>query len=186
MQALAHHREQGRNYDVERLVRGTSAAAGRMLAALAWYYPELRSADERRWNFLVTAAGLYLTSQSTELTRTDQLDLPDHLAQGMNSCRHFVARAARDGTDSLTRDWAVGCWVLSGLFRQKPRAEQVWMAASIGEALNQVSRAVASLTLVRPSASRARSASAASGGPCRARNAPSIHAGDRSERSARS
>ncbi|MHC4342539.1 MAG: hypothetical protein ACYSX0_20280 [Planctomycetota bacterium] len=164
MQALEHHREQGRNYDVERLVRGTSAAAGRMLVALAWYYPELRSADERRWNFLVTAAGLYLTSQGTELTKTDQFDLPDHLARGMNSCRHFVAHAARDATDSLTRDWAVGCWVLSGLFRQEPRAEQVWMAASIGEALNRVSRAVATLTLLRPSATRARPAAVASGG----------------------
>ena len=78
MQAPAHHREQGRNYDVESLVRGASAAAGRMLDALAWYYPELRQADQRRWNFLATAAGLYLASRSTELTRTDRRDLPDH------------------------------------------------------------------------------------------------------------
>ncbi len=133
------------------------------LVALAWYYPELRSADERRWTFLVTAAGLYLTSRSTELTRTDQRALPDHLAQGMTSCRHFVARAARDGTDSLTLDWAVGCWVLSGLFRQEPKAEQVWMASAIGEALSRSSDVLADLTRLRASASRARPV-AASGG----------------------
>ena len=164
MQALAHHREQGRNYDVENLVRGASAAAGRMLVALAWYYPELRAADERRWNFLATAAGLYLTSRSTELTSTDQRDLPDHLAQGMISCRHFVARAARDATDSLTHDWAVGCWVLAGLFRQEPRAKQVWMAASIGEALSKTSPTLANLTRLRPSSSRAGPPSAVSAG----------------------
>jgi hypothetical protein len=162
MQALEQHREQGRNYDVERLVRGTSAAAGRMLVALAWYYPELRSADERRWTFLVTAAGLYLTSRSTELTRTDQRALPDHLAQGMTSCRHFVARAAREATDSLTRDWAVGCWVLSGMFREEAKGEKLWMATAIGEALGQVSDAVAALTLLRPSQANARPAVAAS------------------------
>jgi len=164
MQALAHHREQGRNYDVERLVRGTSVAAGRMLVTLAWYYPELRPADEQKWNFLATAAGLYLASVGTELTRADQRDLPDHLAQAMASCRHFVARAARGATDSLTHDWAVGCWVLSGLFRQEPRAEQVWMAASIGEALSKTSPTLANLTRLRPSSSRAGPPSAVSAG----------------------
>ena len=163
MQALTHHREQGRNYDVESLVRGASAAADRMLAALAWYYPELRPADEKRWNFLATAAGLYLTSRSTELTSTDKRDLPDHLAQAMASCRHFVARAARDATDALTLDWAVGCWVLSGLFRQEPRVDQAWLAAAIGEALSRTSGTLANLTRLRPPTSRARPA-AASGG----------------------
>jgi len=164
MQALAHRREQGRNYEVTRLVRAASAAAGRMLVTLAWYYPELRPADERKWNFLATAAGLYLTSVGTELTSTDLRDLPDHLAQAMASCRHFVARASRGATDSLTHDWAVGCWVLSGLFRQEPRAEQVWMAASIGEALSKTSPTLARMTLLRPSASRTRPAAAVSAG----------------------
>ena len=164
MQALAHRREQGRNYDVERLVRGAAAAAGRMLVALAWYYPELRPADKRRWNFLATAAGLYLASRSTELTSTDQRDLPDHLAKAMASCRHFVARAARGATDALTLDWAVGCWVLSGLFRQEPRVDQAWLAAAIGQALSKTSPTLASLTRLRPSASRARPAAAVSAG----------------------
>jgi hypothetical protein len=161
MQAPAHHREQGRNYDVENLIRGASAAAGRMLVALAWYYPELRSADERRWNFLATAAGLYLASRSTELTRTDQHDLPDHLAQAMASCRHFVSRATRGATDALTLDWAVGYWVLSGLFRQEPRVDQAWLAAAIGETLSRTSDTLANLTRLQPSASKARPAAAA-------------------------
>ncbi len=161
MQAPAHHREQGRNYDVESLVRSASAAAGRMLVALTWYYPELRPADERRWNFLVTAAGLYLTSQATELTRTDQRDLPDHLAQAMASCHHFVARATRSATDALTLDWAVGYWVLSGLFRQEPGVDQAWLAAAIGETLSRTSGTLANMTQLQPSASRAGSPAAA-------------------------
>jgi hypothetical protein len=155
MQAPAHHREQGRNYDVESLVRGASAAADRMLVALTWYYPELRPADERRWNFLATAAGLYLASQSTELTRTDQRDLPDHLAQAMASCRHFVARATRGVSDALTLDWAVGYWVLSGLFRQEPRVDQAWLAAAIGETLSRTSGTLTKMAQLKPSASRA-------------------------------
>jgi hypothetical protein len=164
MQAPAHHREQGRNYDVENLVRGASAAAGRMLDALAWYYPELRPADVRRWNFLATAAGLYLASRSTELTSTDRRDLPDHLAQAMSSCRHFVAGAARGATDALTLDWAVGYWVLSGLFRQEPRADQAWLAAAIGETLSRTSGTLTNMTQLQPSSPRAGSpgASAAS------------------------
>jgi hypothetical protein len=100
-------------------------------------------------NFLATAAGLYLASQSTELTRTDQRDLPDHLAQAMASCRHFVARATRGVSDALTLDWAVGYWILSGLFRQEPRVDQAWLAAAIGETLSRTSGTL------KPSASRA-------------------------------
>jgi hypothetical protein len=151
MQAPAHRREQGRNYDVESLVRSASAAAGRMLVALTWYYPELRPADERRWDFLATAAGLYLASRSTELTRTDERGLPDHLAQAMASCRHFVARATRGATDALTLDWAVGYWVLSGLFRQEPGVDQAWLAAAIGETLSRTSGTLANLTRLQPS-----------------------------------
>jgi hypothetical protein len=161
MQALAHHREQGGNYDVESLVRAASAAAGRMLVTLAWYYPELRPADKRRWDFLATTAGLYLASRSTELTSMDRRDLPDHLEQAMASCRGFVARAARSATDALTLDWAVGCWVLSGLFRQEPRVDQVWLAAAIGEALSKTSPTLANLTRLQPSSSRPRPAASA-------------------------
>ena len=161
MQALAHRREQGRNYEVTRLVRAASAAAGRMLVTLAWYYPELRPADERKWNFLATAAGLYLTSVGTELTSTDLRDLPDHLAQAMASCRHFVARATRGATDALTLDWAVGYWVLSGLFRREPRVDQVWLAAAIGETLSRTSGTLTNMTQLQPSASRAGSPAAA-------------------------
>jgi hypothetical protein len=155
MQAPEHHREHGRNYDVARLVRGASAAAGRMLDALAWYYPELCTADERRWNFLATAAGLYLASRRTELTRADQRALPEHLARAMGSCRDFVARAARGATDALTLDWAVGYWVLSGLFRQEPRADQAWVAAAIGETLSRTSDTLAKMSQFRPSSPRA-------------------------------
>ena len=161
MQAPAHHREQGRNYDVESLVRGASAAADRMLVALTWYYPELRPADERRWNFLATAAGLYLASRHTELTRTDQRDLPDHLAQAMASCRHFVAQTAQGATDALSLDWAVGYWVLSGLFRQEPRVDQAWLAAAIGETLRRTSGTLANMTQLQSSSSRAGSSAAA-------------------------
>jgi hypothetical protein len=161
MQAPAHHREQGRNYDVETLVRSASAAAGRMLAALAWYYPELHPADERRWNFLASAAGLYLASQSTELTRTDKHDLPDHLLQAMESCRNFVVRTVQDSTDRLMLDWAVGYWVLSGLFRQEPRANQAWLAAAIGETLRRTSGTLVDMTQLRPSSARAGSPRAA-------------------------
>lgn len=154
MQAMAHHREQGRNYDVESLVRSATAAAGRMLDALTWYYPELHQADKRRWEFLVTAAGLYLASGSTELTRADRRALPDHLVQAMDSCRHFVARATRGATDQLTADWAIGYWVLSGLFRREPGADQAWLAAAIGETLRRTSATLAKATGLQPSSSR--------------------------------
>lgn len=147
MQALAHHREQGGNYDVERLLRGASAAATEMLVALAWYYPELRPADEGKWNFLATAAELHLASRTTELTSTDQRRLPDHLAKAMGSCRRFISRAARDETDPLALDWAVGSWVLSGLFRQEPRMDQAWLAAAIGETIRKTTPAL--ITLAR-------------------------------------
>lgn len=160
MQALARRREQGRNYDTVSLVRGFSAAAGGMLTALARYYPDLLEADERRWGFLATAAGLYLASQATELTELDQRELPDHMAQGMASCRNFVPRAARGATDSLTLDWAVGCWILSGLFREEPQPAQAWMAAAIGDALAQTSRTLASITRLRPAAETAHPAAA--------------------------
>lgn len=161
MQAPAHHREQGCNYDVESLVRGASAAAGRMLAALAWYYPELHPADKRRWNFLASAAGLYLASQSTELTTADRRDLPDHLVQAMDSCRHFVARAAQGSTEKLTLDWAVGYWVLSGLFRREPREGQAWLAAAIGETLRRTSGTLVNTARLKPPSARAGSPRAA-------------------------
>lgn len=182
MQALVHHLEQGRNYDVESFVRGASAAAGRMLVTLAWYYPELRPADKRRWDFLATAAGLYLASRGTELTSTDKRDLADHLVQAMASCRHFVARASRGATDELTVHWAVGSWVLSGLFRQEPQAEQAWMAAAVGEAISRTSDTLANLTRRHPVTSIAGRPGA--DGPARGRSAPSIRVGGRSVRSA--
>lgn len=161
MQALAHHREQGRNYDVESFLRGASAAAGRMLAALAWYYPELEGANERRWDFLVTAAGLYLVSRDTELTSLDRSELPAHLAQGMASCHRFVGRASPGITDSRTFDWAIGYWLLSGLFREEPGVDRVWLAAAIGEALGKTSNTLASLTRLRPAPGSTTRASAA-------------------------
>lgn len=154
MQATAHHREHGPNYDAESLVRSASAAAARMRDALASYYPELRPADERRWEFLVTAAGLYLASGSTELTRTDRQALPDHLVQAMDSCRHFVDRAGRGATDAITSDWAIGYWVLSGLFRREPAADQAWLAAAIGETLRRTSATLAESTRLQPTSSQ--------------------------------
>ena len=41
-----------------------------------------------------------------------------------------------------------GYWVLFGLFRETPRASQVWLAAAIGEAIGKTSKTLARFTLV--------------------------------------
>ena len=120
-------------------------AAQSMFGTFSKYYPELLWADEAKWQFLATAAALYVASlrlqeevpakRSAELAKLVEVDLPDHTTRAIGNCRRFVERTVGPETDPLTFEWAVGSWVLSGLFLKKPPADRGWLAAAIGEAL---------------------------------------------------
>ena len=129
----------------ERLLSGAESAAESMFGTFTKYYPELVWADEAKWRFLVTAAAMYVASlkleedvpvkRSTRLTKAIEDELPDHMARAVGNCRRFVERTVGPETDPVTFQWAVGSWILSGLFLKKPPADRGWLAVSIGEAL---------------------------------------------------
>ena len=129
----------------ERLLSSAETAAESMFGTFTKYYPELLWADEGKWHFLVTAAALYVASiklqedvpvkRSAKLAKAIEGEMPDHMARAMGNCRRFVERSVGPETDPLTFEWAVGSWVLSGLFLKKPPADRGWLAAAIGEAL---------------------------------------------------
>ena len=119
--------------------------ASSMFETFTDYYPELLMVDEDRWNFLVTAAGLYMAARrldehgrragSAWLMGAIREEFSDHTIRAMSNCAHFAARAVGSSTDPRKLEWAVGHWILMGLFRSTPDANQVWLAAAIGEVL---------------------------------------------------
>ena len=135
-----------------------SAVASSMYDTFSGRYPELRRVGEGKWNVLVTAASLYLASSklregspewwSNELSEVLKEELPDQTAYAMGSLDDFVTRTVDWGIDALLLERAVGYWVLFGLFRETPRASQVWLAAAIGEAIGKTSKTLARFTLL--------------------------------------
>ncbi len=119
--------------------------ASSMFETFTGYYPELLLVDEDRWNFLVTAAGLYIAARKLDengtrgrsawLMSVIREEFSDHTIRAMSNCAQFATRALGTSGDARKLEWAVGHWILTGLFRSTPDANQVWLAAAIGEVL---------------------------------------------------
>ena len=129
----------------ESLVGTASALAKSLFGRLAVYYTELFEVDERQWDSLVTAAGLYVASlqlhEQVPVERFPGLyeivehELPDGTAEAMASCSDFVTRATGSASDPYTFESVLGYWVLGNISSQRPGEDQAQLAHFIGHAL---------------------------------------------------
>ena len=129
----------------ESLVGTASLLAKTLFGRLAVYYTELFTVREEEWNFLVTAAGLYVASlhlydevsgeRLAGLSETVESNLPLGVAEAMANCGEFVTRRAGPESDVFTFETVLGYWVLTNALPQPPTEGQAQLAFFIGHSL---------------------------------------------------
>jgi hypothetical protein len=129
----------------ESLVGTASTLAKSLHGRLAVHYTELFQVSESDWNFLVTAAALYVASLRlydeipTErfggLYEIVQETLPPGTQQAMASCGKFVTERAGAESDPFTFDTVLGYWVLWNALPDRPSKDQAELAFYIGHSL---------------------------------------------------
>ncbi len=112
---------------------------------LAVNYTELFEVKEQDWNFLVTAAGLYVASlrlyyevpgdQLGSLSEIVNEELPPGTRRAMADCGEFVTRRAGPESDPFTFETVLGYWVLWNALPYRPREDQARLAFLIGHSV---------------------------------------------------
>ena len=129
----------------ESLVGTVSALAKSLFSRLAIRYSILYGVREEDWNFLVTAAGLYVASlhlyeqvpeeRRSGLYEVVQHGLPPGTAEAMANCGEFVTRRAGTESDIFTFETVLGYWVLLNALPRRPTEDQAQLAFFIGHSV---------------------------------------------------
>lgn len=116
-----------------------------LFSRLAVYYAELFEIQEKDWNFLVTAAGLYVASlrlyyeipgdRLPGLHEIVNERMPTGTHQAMANCSEFVTRRAGAESDPFTFQTVLGYWVLWNALPYRPREDQARLAFLIGHSI---------------------------------------------------
>ena len=122
----------------ESLVSTASALAEDLFSRLATYYPDVFAVRQEDWDFLVTAAGLYVASLNLYSEVPDdrlagvyeivERKLPPGMAEAMHDCSSFITRRAGVRTEPFTFETVLGYWVLMNALPQRPTEEQAQLA----------------------------------------------------------
>ena len=129
----------------ESLVGTASILAKSLFSRLAVYYTDLFQVNEGDWNFLVTAAGLYVASlqlydeipgeRFADLYEIVEQKLSPGVPQAMAKCGEFVTRRAGSESDQFTFETVIGYWVLWNALPYKPDQDQAELAFFIGHSV---------------------------------------------------
>ena len=122
-----------------------SALAENLFGRLAVHYKALFAIREEDWNFLVTAAGLYVASfnlynevsgdRLAEVYGVVEAELPPGMAEAMTNCSRFITSRAGAKSDAFTFETVLGYWVLMNALPERPTAEQAQLAFVIGHSV---------------------------------------------------
>ena len=129
----------------ESLVTTATTLAQSLFGRLAVYYTDLFQVNEEDWNFLVTAAGLYVASlrlyneipadRFAGLYEIVEVRLRPGVREAMANCGEFVTRRAGAESDQLTFDTVLGYWVLFNALPHRPDKDQAELAFFIGHSV---------------------------------------------------